>query len=245
MPTYRKTSVAAGILFIVGLVFVLSSEGLTNPLVNAPDYLTSLSSSGNQVAVSVGALFELIAALASAGIALTLYPVLKRSHEGLAIGAVGFRLIESVFYIVDILGFLLLLAVSQSFVKAGMPGATYYQTLGALIKEARVWVNYSFAVSAFGLGAMMYYAVMYRARLVPRWLAGWGFVGAACALVMAVLVLFGLVPNSPPMIILVLPIAVQEQVLAIWLLVKGFNPSAFASQATSASIPAAKVSVSS
>jgi hypothetical protein len=243
MSTYRKAAILAGILFIAGLVFDLLSEGVTGSLVNTPEYLRSLSSSGNQVLV--GALFELIDALASAGIALALYPVLKRSHEGLALGAVGFRLMECVFYLVDILGLLLLLALSQAFVKAGMPADAYFQTLGTLIKAARMWANYVLAVSAFSLGAMMYYTVLYRARLVPRWLAGWGGVGAACALVAAVLMLFGLAPYSLPMIILILPIALQEQVLAIWLLVKGFNASAIASQAASPSTPAAKVTASS
>jgi len=178
----------------------------------------------------VGALLALIAALASAGIAIPLYPVLRRYNEGLALGSVGFRLIEGVFYIVDIVGLLSLLALSQAFVKAGTPGDSYFQTVGTLIQAGREWVNFVLAVSAFSLGALLYYAVFYQSRLIPRWLAGWGVLGAACSLGAAICILFGLAPYSLPMIVLILPIAVQEMVLAIWLIVKGFRAPASASR---------------
>lgn len=223
----RKTAIIVGVLFIVATAANLVSTSLTRSLVTAPDFLRSLSASGNQILV--GALFALIAALASASIAIALYPVLRRYHEGLALGAVGFRLIESVFYIVDIVGLLSLLTLSQAFVKAGMPGDPYFHTVSTLVQAGRDWVNYVLAVSAFSLGALLYYVVLYQARLIPRWLAGWGLLGAACSLGAAISMLFGLAPYSPLMLVLILPIAVQEMVLAIWLIVKGLRVPASAS----------------
>jgi uncharacterized protein DUF4386 len=220
----RKTAAIVGVLFIIGTVASLMSTSLTRSLVTAPGYLKSLPASGQQVLV--GALFALIAAFASASIALALYPVLRRYHEGLALGSVGFRLIESVFYIVDIIGLLSLLALGQAFVKAGAPGDASFQTISALIQAGREWATYVLAVSAFSLGALMYYAAMYQSRLVPRWLSAWGALGALCSLGAAIGVLFGLVPYSPPMIALILPIAVQEMALAIWLIAKGFTAPA-------------------
>jgi hypothetical protein len=219
--TDRKTAVIVGVLFIVATAANLVSTSLTRSLVNAPDYLSSLSASGDQILV--GALLALIAALASASIAIALYPVLQRHNAGLALGAVGFRLIEGVFYIVDIIGLLLLLALSQAFVKAGTAGDSYFQTIGTLIQAGREWANFVFGVSAFSLGALMYYVVLYQSRLVPRWLAGWGVLGTVCSLVAAASILFGLTPYSLPMIVLILPIAIQEMALAIWLIVKGFR----------------------
>jgi hypothetical protein len=98
------------------------------------------------------------------------------------------------------------------------------------IQAGRDWTNFVFGVSAFSLGALMYYAVLYQSKLIPRWLAGWGLLGAACSLAAAVSILFGLVPYSLPMIVLILPIAIQEMVLAIWLIVKGFAAPASASR---------------
>jgi hypothetical protein len=169
-----------------------------------------------------GALLALIAALSSASIAIALYAVLRRYNAGLALGSVGFRLIESVFYIVDILGLLSLLALSQAFVQAGTPDDPYFQTIGLLIQTGREWATFVFGVSAFSMGALMYYAALYQSKLIPRWLAGWGLLGAACSLGAAISILFGLTPYSLPMIVLILPIAIQEMALAIWLIVKGF-----------------------
>jgi hypothetical protein len=227
VTTDRKSATIVGVLFITATVANLLSTSLTRSLVGAPDYLRSLSSSGNQVLV--GALLALLAALASASIAIALYPVLKRYNEGLALGSVGFRLMEGMFYILDTVGLLLLLTLSQAFVKAGTPADAYFQSVGTFIQAGREWINFVFGVSAFSLGALMYYTVLYQSKLIPRWLAGWGFLGAVCSLSAAVFILFGLVPYSLPMLILIIPIAIQEMVLAIWLIVKGFTAPASAS----------------
>jgi hypothetical protein len=226
--TDRKTAIVVGVLFIIATVANLMSTSLTRSLVDAPDYLKSLSASESQVLV--GALLALIAALASASIAIALYPVLRRYNEGLALGSVGFRLIEGVYYIVDIIGLLLLVTLSQAYVHAGTLGDSYMQTIGTLIQAGRERANFVFGVSAFSLGALLYYAVLYQSRLIPRWLAGWGVLGAVCSLAAAISMLFGLTPYSPPMLVLILPIAVQEMVLAIWLLAKGFTVPASASR---------------
>ena len=91
---------------------------------------------------------------------------------------------------------------------------------------ARDWLG-EVAVLVFGLGALMYYRVLYRSRLVPRWLSAWGLVAIALVMVSGLLVMFGLAaPMSTTQVVLALPIAVQEMVLAVWLIAKGFNPSA-------------------
>jgi Domain of unknown function (DUF4386) len=225
--TDRQIAIMVGVLFITATVANLLSTTLTRSLVDDPKYLRSLSTNGDQILV--GALLALIAALTSASIAIALYPVLHRYNAGLALGSVGFRLIEGVFYIVDILGLLLLLALSQAFVQAGSPDDAYFQTIGELIQADRQWANFVFGVSAFSVGALMYYAALFQSKLIPRWLAGWGLLGATCSLGAAVSILFGLTPYSLPMIVLILPIAVQEMALAIWLILKGFTADESAS----------------
>ena len=183
---------------------------------------------GNQIIL--GAFLTLISALASASIAISLYPLLRRYSEGLALGSVGFRIIEGVLYIVGAIFILLLLALSQEFVTSGIPHASYFQTLGDVFLAGYHWVSFVGGSIAFSLGALMYYVIFYQTNLIPRWLASWGLVGATLCIVACLLVMFCLIgPFSTFQVVLSFPIAVQEMVLAVWLLVRVFNASAIAS----------------
>ncbi len=225
MNSDRKIARIAGTLFLTGTITGTLPTFFIGSHLDGPDYLTSISANGNQI--MIGALFTLIAAVVSGSIAISLYPVLRKYNEALALGAVGFRLIEAVFYIVSVIGLLALLLLSQEFVKAGSPGDSSFQLLGTLALAIRNWAGFVFGVSAFSLGALMYYTVLYQSRLIPRWLSGWGLIAAALTLAAALLVMFGEKPLSPLMIALILPIFLQEIVLAGWLIVKGFNSSSW------------------
>jgi hypothetical protein len=229
--TYRMTAIVAGALFIIATAASILGTSFTGSIPSAPDYLTSMSANGNPI--KVGALLSLLAAAASASIAIALYPILKKYNEGLALGAVAFRLIEGVFYIVGVICLLSLFTLSQDFVNAGGQGAAYFQTLGHLLLTARDLADFIFGVIAFSLGALSYYYVFYQTRLIPRWLSAWGLIAIVSLLAAALFTLFNGEPYSISgnLLILVLPIAVQEMVLALWLIVKGFNPFAIASRA--------------
>ena len=223
MNLYRKNAIIAGILFLAAIVVPLLSMPFTR-YINAPDYLVNVAANTNQVVT--GAIVELIYAFTCTSIAIWLYPVLRKQNESLAIGAVGFRLIEGIFYIVGIVGLLSLVTLSQEFVKAGAPDASYFQSLGALILAAREWAGV-LGSAAFILGALMYYYVFYRSKLIPRWLSAWGLIGVPFWIAAELLRMFGIIePFSTNAILLDLPIAVNEVVLAVWLIVKGFNTSA-------------------
>jgi len=224
----RVIALIAGVLFITATVADLISTGLLNPLLGSSDYLVKIFA--NQDRVLVGVFFGLIGAFAAGGIAISLYPILRRYNDGLALGSVGFRLLEAALYLVGALGVLLLVTLSQDFARAGAPSASYFQTSGALLREFRDQANLA-STLAFYLGAAMYYVVFYQSRLIPRWLSGWGLVGVTLGAAAALLVLFRVTGfMSTPQVVLNLPIAVQEMVLAVWLIVKGFSPSAFHSQ---------------
>jgi Domain of unknown function (DUF4386) len=227
MHSDRKTARIAGTLFIIATVASLLSLPFLNSI-SSPDYLSSISANGSQV--TRGIFLSIIAAFSSASIAISMYPILRKQNEGLALGSVGFRLIEGVFYIVAAMYLVLLLTLSQEFVQAGTSASAPFQTLGALFLSGYHWTGNVGSVLAFCLGAFMYYSIFYQSKLVPRWLSGWGLIAALLLMAAILLVMFGVIePMSTPQVILALPIAVQEMVLAIWLIVKGFNPSAIAS----------------
>jgi len=223
MNQNKKIALTTGILFIIATVASIASLPFLAP-VNSSNYLADVSANENQVIT--GILLTLVGAFASASIAISLYPVLKKLSQGLALGAVGFRLIEAVFYIVGVIGIVLLLSLSQEFVNAGAPSSSYFQTLGVILLSGYHWVGNVAGTLAFYLGAMMYYIIFYRTKLIPKWLSGWGLVAVSMGIVASMLVMFQVVGSmSTVQVVLNLPIAIQEMVLAVWLIVKGFNSS--------------------
>jgi Domain of unknown function (DUF4386) len=229
LSTSRTTARIVGVLFIIATVAdVVGAVSLLRPILNSPDYLIKMAANEHQVIL--GALLLVVAAFASPAIALWLYPVLREhSKGGLALGSVGFRLIEGVFYAVSVVILLSLLTLSQEFVKAGNPASSSFDAAGTVLKAARDWASLV-GVLAFYLGASMYYYIFYRSRIVPRWLSVWGIVAVILGLVAALLVMFDVTTSmSTVQVVFNLPIGVQEMVLAVWLIVKGFSPSPTAS----------------
>ena len=221
MKTYRVTAIVVGILFITATVTAILSIVSLGSILEPPDYLTKFSENENRVIISV--LLWLILAVSVMGIGVLMFPVLKPYDEGLALGYAGIRLIEAVFIIAASLGLLSLLTLSQEFV-AGALDATYYQPSGALLIALHDWSFIIGTMIFLGLGGLCLNYLLYQSKLVPRWLSVWGLIGAALILLYGLLSLFGLDPG-----LLAPPIAVQEMVFAVWLIVKGFNPSAIAS----------------
>jgi hypothetical protein len=227
MKSDRTNARIAGVLFITAAVAGILGVVLTKTVLDAQDYLLEISEHGNRMIT--GALLESIMAFACAGIAIWLYPVLKKYNEAMALGSVGFRIIEAAFFIVSALGLLSLLSLSQEYLKAGTPAVSPFQTLGTLLLAIRYWASLVFGAIAFCLGALMYYYIFYQSRLIPRWLSGWGLIAITMHLAEVVLTMFALInPFSTIQVVMNVPIFLQEMVLAVWLIVKGFNPASIA-----------------
>jgi Domain of unknown function (DUF4386) len=228
MNTYRKNAITVGILLLACTAASILGPSLVSSILNAPDYLDQLAGNSNQTIIA--ALLEFIWAAAGAGIAIGLYPLLKKYNGALALGSVCFRVVENVFVLIGTLGLLSLLTLSQEFIAAGSPGASSFQTLGTLLLAIRDWQFHVISGLAFFLGTLMYYAILYKSKLIPRWLSGWGVLGAVLSLAATVLASFtrdlGMASVNT---YLSAPIGLQEMVFAVWLIVKGFNPSAIAS----------------
>ena len=225
MNAHRKTAIIVGILLIACTATTILSLTLLNPILDDPEYLSKVAE--NEIQVIVGAILEFIWAATAMGIAIWLYPVLKKYNGALALGSVGFRVVEGVFVFVGTLGLLSLLTVSQEFVRAGVPDASSFQAMGTTLLAMRHWTLDGIVLIVFCLGALLYYSVFYQSRLIPRWLAVWGLLGAALSLAVTLYSLFnpGFVVSWMHTV-LNAPIAFQEMVFAVWLIVKGFNLSA-------------------
>jgi len=241
MTSNRRIAVVTGVLFIIATgADLISRVVFLQPILGAPDYLIRISA--NEDRVLLGALFLFMGAAAAAGIAIAMYPVLKRHHQGLALGSVGFRLIEGALYIGIVVCVLTLVSLSRESAEAGTTVSPALQVPAALLLAARDSLG-QVSVLTFGLGALMYYWVFYRSRLVPRWLSAWGLVAVVMVMASILLVMLRLIESfSTAQLVLALPIFLQEMVLAVWLIARGFNPRAIAETPATASTPAGAIS---
>lgn len=228
LGTYRKTAVIVGILFIIGTVSGILSGVVTAPIRAGSTYPLNVAASETQWII--GTLFVMLMGLSLAMMPVMLYPIFKKHNEVLAFGAVLFRgAIEAISYAVMVISMLLLLTVSEIYGTTGAADGSNLQTLGAMLTAAKDWTEMWGAI-IFSIGGLMIYALFYQTRLVPRWLSGWGFIGGVLYIVANVVSMFSPL-HIAPLIgigigILLIPTAIQEMVFAVWLIVKGFNPSA-------------------
>ena len=228
MNTIRKTAIMVGALFLIAMVASLLGGGLVESIISTPDYLTALSE--NETQVIIGVLLELVNGIAVLGIGVLMFPILKQFNESIAFGYLGFRIIESVFCCVIVISPLSLIKLSQEYVKAGATDASYFQTVGALSIAERASVAGLLIPVFLSLGALLLYYSLYQSKLVPRFIAVWGLIGATLILTLNLLLTFNLEIGIGISLIFALPIISDEIFLGIWLIAKGFNPSAIVSE---------------
>lgn len=217
MYTDKTTARIVGALFIIATATAIVGGSLLLPL-EEPDYLVAVAADEGQVVT--GVLLELILVMSVFGIAVLLFPVLKRRNEGLALSYVGARVLEGVLLLAATVSALLILALSQDYGTSGVAGV---EPLGDLLLAARDWTYLLGSVVVFGTTALILYSLLYQSRLVPVWLSLWGLAGGALILVRGLIEMYGAELSGVVQGVFAAPIAVQEMVLAVWLIVKGFS----------------------
>ncbi len=220
MTASRKASLAGGILYL--FTFVSIPIGfLYMSVLNDPNYIVG---SGTDTAVVIGGILEIIVALAGIGTAVALYPVVKKQNEGVALGFIGSRVMEAGTIFADVVCLLTIVTLRRAGV--GADGLVTGKALVVMYGLFRLGQNLMPAINDLLLGSLLY-----QSRLVPRVLPLLGIIGAPLLIANTIVVMFGI--TSGPLYLLtgigVLPIALFEFSLGVWLTVKGFNPSAIAS----------------
>ncbi len=215
----RKIAIAAGVLYLLSFVSI-PTLFLYVP-VHDPKYIVG---PGPDTGVILGGILEMIVALACIGTAVALYPVVKRQNEGVALGFVGARVLEGGAILAGVACLLSVVTLRQA--GAGADALVTGHALVALYDRFFL-LSQSFipAVNALLLGSLLY-----QSRLVPRVLPLLGLIGAPLLVAGDLAVLFGLIGQHAPLAgLFALPIALWEFSLGVWLIAKGFNPSAITS----------------
>ena len=218
MTSLRKIAIAAGVLYLLTFVSI-PTLALYAP-VRDPNFIVG---PGPDTGVIFGGVLEIIVALACIGTAVALYPVVKRQNEGVALGFVGARVLEAGTIFASVVCLLSLVTLRQT--GAGADALITGQALVALDHWFRLGQNLMPAVNALLLGSLLY-----QSRLVPRVLPLLGFIGAPLLVANTIAMMFGITgPILTLTTIGVLPIALWEFSLGVWLVAKGFKPSAIVS----------------
>jgi hypothetical protein len=232
MNTYRKNAVMAGVLYFLGTVFgvlsnviggeALSSLSLGKPLVGVD--ILSLAAA-NSSRITGGTFLILMMGISLMAMTVFLYPIFRKDSEELAMGLVLFRgALEGTFYFISILGDLALVVLGNEYIATGANSAALH-SLGNVLYQFQVRLA-PIGPIFFLIGAMCLYLSFYRTRLIPRWLSVWGFIAVATSMASALLKFFHL--DTGIGLYLEMVMFPQELVMAVWLIVKGFNPKAIA-----------------
>jgi hypothetical protein len=220
----RRIAIVVGALFIIDLVMNGIGSTLVEVIIDGPDYLVKLSEHQGQVIT--GVLLEAISVVCLVTIGFMVYPVLKRQSTTIAHGYLGVRVVETVIAATFVISHLMLLGLSQEYVGADAPDASHYQTIGTLLIKGHDFA-YQVYLIFYSLGCLMLFGLMFRARLVPRFISIWGLIGVVVAVSGLVADLYG---ADVGMETYAMPLGLCQIFLAIWLIAKGFGPSAIASE---------------
>lgn len=219
MDTNRKIAIAAGTLFLTGTLAGALSVFATKSIPVDANYLATVAANENRI--TAGALLVLIMGIALSMVPVVLFPILKKQNEILALGAVVFRgVLEAVLYIIIVLKMLFMLILSRAYVQAETPEDSGFQALGNFLQKADVSMATVLGI-IFPIGALMLYYLFYRSKLIPHWLSLWGLLGSILYLASFLAGMFGF-----PLQILMVPLAIQEMIMALWLIVQGFDSNA-------------------
>jgi len=217
----RKAAITVGVLYITA-----TAAGIAAMMMNAPAELAQMAASKS--AILATALFDIVMAVTVAGLGVMLYPVLMRdadtsSKQGLTTWYVGTRITEGALFFVGVIALVSMLSVSEAMAGVSAMQAVSYEAAALVLKTV---FDYSWIAgqTIFCVGAAMLYWLLYVSKRVPRWLSVWGLIAAPMMLVAGFMLPITNDPNSTISSLLYAPMGLQEMVLAVWLIARGFRP---------------------
>src|SRR6266700_3186540 len=220
----RRAEIVIAALFLLTAATSIPGAFAIDPMLNAPDYLAWIFP--NKAAVQLDALLWSFNNIGIVFIAVFAFPLLRKLDEALAVGYLASRIIEGTIMMVGIVATLLLIPLSQEFLKAGAPQGSWFLTLGDLLQQAKYLGLSEVSLLMRGLGGLLFPWMLFRYRLVPRFIAVVGLIGYALVFLYSIVGWFGLIDLTPgasgPVGVLALPVAVFEIILLpFWLLFRG------------------------
>ena len=224
MNTARKTAIVAGAFFLITEVTAIAALLLYGPVLGNPQFV--ISASVDDTRVLAGAFLEVLLAIAVVGTAVTLYPVIRRQHEGMALGHVAARVIEATIIAVGAISLLAVVTMRHTLAETTGAETTAAVTISQSLVAVHDWTFLFGPKLALGVSTVLLAHLMYRSQLVPRLIATLGLIGGTLIFASGTAVLFGLYEDLSVFgLAAAVPVFAWEVSLAIWMIVKGFKPA--------------------
>jgi hypothetical protein len=221
MDSMRRTALAAGILYLITFISSIPAVFLLGPVLTNPNYIIG---AGADTQVTLGAMLDLVNAIAAIGTAVALFSVVKREHEGLALGFVVSRMFEAAVIVTGVVSILAVVTLRQAGAAGG--DAASLVPVGRGLVAVRDW-TFLFGPGTAGVNALLLGTLMYRSGLVPRLIPAMGLIGAPIYLSSQIGIIFGI--NQVETLwsaVGLVPIFFWELFLGLWMTFKGFKRSA-------------------
>jgi hypothetical protein len=231
--TYRTTAKVVGAVYLGGFVVGLAGSGLFQSILGATGAPANLSAvSASSMLLAFGAILWLMAVAGDAAHGVLMFPILKQHHERIALSYLASRIVDAVFIAVMVLFVLLQIPLASAFVKAAVADTSFLQAMSGVFAQGQLYA-YDIGMITLGLAGLMLCYTLYRAKLVPRILAGWGLAGYAILLVGMLSEVMG----SGLGLASSIPGGLWEVFIGVWLIAKGFSSPLPSEQTTSSTTP--------
>jgi hypothetical protein len=209
-----------GALFLSGFLLYGVGSSLVTSVVGAPDFLSTHS--GHQTTLVLGAFLMLLNTAVDVGKGVLFFPILEKHGKRTALAYLAALIVEVVLLDVGVLALLMIVPLAQQGVDAGQASVGWAKALGSLAVQSNT-MAYQIGQMSLGLGAVFLCLLLFRTRLIPRFLSIWGLVGYAILMAGTIAEIFGIHIG----VMLSIPGGVFEVGLGFWLIIKGFQPEAY------------------
>lgn len=220
MTNFRKLTILAGISLIIATAAGIFNAVALAPLIGHSDFLAEMSKNADSVMLST--LLNIVMAISVTAIAIILFPILKRESEALAAGYLAARICEGLVLAISGLAWLTMISLGKDIVLNGLQAGSSAHQIGDLVLSANTSMFTLAAEIVFGLSAIILNYVLFKAKLVPALISLWGLGGGILILLLGSMKILGM-DISAVEIAFTAPIALNEMVLAVWLIVKGMK----------------------
>ena len=225
MVTHRNVARIWGLFFIIAFLSYGIGSGMIDAITGTPDLLSNVNDNNTTIIVGV-ILMAVVHTFVNIGLPVLMLPILKPFNKTFAYGYLSLGIASTVVAVVGALFLLLLVPLSDEYVKAGSAAAGHFETMGVLLKMGGFYA-YQIGMTIWGLGGLLFTSILYKSKIVPRVFSVWGFIGYIIFMVGTLSELFG----SNLGVLLAMPGGLFEISLSLWLIFKGFNSSKIASVA--------------